>query len=304
MRSSALFPWLAAVATIVLWASAFPFITLGLQGTGPIELAAMRFAAAGLVMAVILVAIRTRLPSRADIWRILACGALGIALYNILLNSGQRSVSPGAAAFLIAIQPIFTAILAERFLGERFGLAGWIGTAISLAGAALVAAGQPGGLSFGSGAMLVLLAAVCSGSYFALQRPLVARYGALRSAAMTLITGGVLLSPWLPAGIADAAAHPQTALVALYLALGPGVAGYLFWMVMLDRFGAARAANFLYLVPPVVTAMSIPLTGHRPDLAILAGGAVAIAGVAMVNLSKARANRLASQAANPSPEVV
>jgi EamA-like transporter family. len=291
MRSSALFPWLAAAATILLWASAFPFITLGLRGTGPIELAAMRFASAGLVMAAMLAIARSGLPRLADLWRIVACGALGIALYNILLNTGQKSVSPGAAAFLIAIQPIFTAILAERFLGERFGLGGWIGTAVSLCGAALVAAGQPGGLQFGSGATLVLSAAVCSGSYFALQRPLVVRYGAMRSAAMTLIGGGILLSPWLASGIADAAANPSTALVALYLGLGPGVAGYLGWMVMLDTFGAARSANFLYLVPPIVTAMSIPLTGHVPDIAILGGGAVTIAGVAIVNLSKARSSR-------------
>lgn len=297
MRSSPLFPWLAAVATILLWASAFPFITLGLEGTGPIELAAMRFAGAGLVMTIILVSIRAELPRPADLWRILACGALGIAAYNMLLNTGQKTVSPGAAAFLIAIQPIFTAILAERFLRERFGIGGWIGTAVSLAGAAIIAASQPGGLHFGSGATLVLLAAVCSGSYFALQRPLVARYGALRSASMTLICGGVLLSPWLTAGIADAVEHPSTALVALYLALGPGVAGYLGWMVMLDTFGAARSANFLYLVPPVVTAMSIPLTGHRPDLAIFLGGAVTIAGVAIVNVAKARGNRIAGGAA-------
>ncbi len=66
------------------------------------------------------------------------------------------------------------------------------------------------------------------------------------------------------------------------LGVFPAALGYASWTYALGYFGAARAANFLYLSPAVATALSAWLTGERPGLATLAGGATAIAGVVLV----------------------
>ncbi|WP_406855231.1 EamA family transporter [Alsobacter sp. KACC 23698] len=55
--------------------------------------------------------------------------------------------------------------------------------------------------------------------------------------------------------------------------------GYAAWTFALGCFGAARASNFLYLVPPVATVLAFLLTGEAPGLQTLAGGAIAVAGV-------------------------
>lgn len=273
---------------MLVWASTFPAITLGLKGIDAVPLAALRFAIAGGAMGLWL-AVRGNLSvHRHDIGRVVVCGGLGIALYNILLNTGQKTVSPGAASFIIAIQPVFAALLARVSLNEAFEKQAWFGTTVSMVGAAIVALSQPGGLRFGGGAMLVLAAAACSGSYFVLQRPLVAKYGAFKCAALTLMTGGLLLAPWLTIGIGQAAAQFPSAAAAVYLAVGPGVFGYVCWMVTLDAFGAARSANFLYLMAPVATAISIPLLGELPSPQMIAGGAVAVAGVVIVNTAHRR----------------
>ncbi|WP_408640615.1 EamA family transporter [Allosphingosinicella deserti] len=80
----------AALATILLWASAFPAIAVGLRYVDPAALAATRFAVAGGVAACWLACRARGLPQRADLARVVACGMLGIALYNLLLNLGQR----------------------------------------------------------------------------------------------------------------------------------------------------------------------------------------------------------------------
>ena len=281
-------PLLAAGAvafTIVSWASAFPFIRIGLQGLPPLQLASARFATAALLVLAWLAYRRPRLPTWPDGLRFALCGFLGIALYNALLNTGEKTVAAGAASFIVNTLPIFTALLAAVVLGERFNRWGWLGSLISLAGIAVIASGQPGGLTLGAGSTLILGAALCSASYFVLQRRLIPVYGALTCTAYTLLAGALLLTPWLPGAVHSLDGAPRGTLQAvLVLGVFPATLGYATWTFALGHFGAARAANFLYLTPAVATVLSALLTGERPGLATLCGGLLAICGVVLVAL--------------------
>ncbi len=275
----------AVVFTILSWAAAFPFIRIGLQGLSPLQLAAARFATAALLVIAWLAWRRPRLPAWRDALRFMLCGFLGIALYNALLNTGEKSVAAGAASFIVNTLPIFTAVLAVVFLGERFNRWGWLGSLVSLAGIAVIAHGQPGGLALGAGSTLILGAALCSASYFVLQRRLIPVYGALTCTAYTLLAGALLLTPWLPGALESLAGAPRGTLPAvLVLGVFPAALGYATWTFALGHFGAARAANLLYLTPIVATALSTWLTGERPGIATLCGGLMAIAGVVFVAL--------------------
>lgn len=284
---------LAALTTVALWGASFPAIHVALRDFDPVPLGALRFAIASAVLCGI--ALARRRPAHAprftgrDLVRVAACAGIGIAAYNALLNTGQTTVSAGAASFITNAQPIIAALLATWLLRERPGARVWIGSIIGFAGVTVIAAAQPGGLQFSGGATLVALAAACSATSFVLQRPLVARHGALLSAAAILLAGALLLSPWLGAGLAQARAAASTSLLAvLFLALASGVLGYLAWMRALDELGAARAANYLYLTAPWAAVLDWLVIGSRPSLAIYGGGAIALAGVALVNSARAR----------------
>ena len=275
----------AVAVTVLSWASAFPMIRVGMRELGPLELAAARFAVASVLALAWLAIRRPPLPMRGDAVRFVVCGVIGISIYNGLLNQGERTVSAGAAAFIVNVAPILTAILATAFLGERFSAWGWSGALISFAGVGLIALGQPGGLAFGGGASLVAGAALCTASYFVLQRPLVPRYGALACTAYTLISGALFLLPFLPGALPHLLAPGGAPLTATVVALGvfPAAIGYGAWTYALGRFGAARAANFLYLVPPVAALLGFAALGEMMSVLTLIGAAVAISGVAIVN---------------------
>jgi drug/metabolite transporter (DMT)-like permease len=274
----------AAAVTIIVWAAAFPAIRLGVREIEPIPLAAVRFAIAGTLAFCWLAWTRPPVPTGRDLMRFAACGLIGISIYNMLLNTGQLTVSAGAASFIINLQGVITALLAMLFLKENFRGLAWLGTAICVAGVGLIASAQPGGISLGAGASLVLGAAFCSGASFVIQRPLVARHGAMNAAAFNILMGTLFLLPWLPAGIAQTSQATWTGIsVVMFLGVFPGAVGYVTWMATLSAFGAARAANALYLVPPVATVLAIPLADEAPGLATLAGGAVVLAGVVIVN---------------------
>ena len=169
----------ALAATVLLWASSYSAIRVGLNAFGPGQVALARLAVASLVLAVYALAVRMRLPERRDLPTVLLSGFLAFGMYHVVLNYGQLTVSAGAASILIGTAPIFTALWATAFLGERLRVWGWLGFAMGLFGATLVSAGEGVGFGLDPRALLVLLAAVCVSVYFVLRKPYLAKYRAL-----------------------------------------------------------------------------------------------------------------------------
>lgn len=115
---------LALGVTLVCWSWAFAGIRVGLQGYQPHELALLRLAVAGPILVGYAAAIRLRLPDLRDLPRLVLAGLFSLVLYQLALNSGERTLDAGAAALLVNASPIFTVVLAGVFLRERLAAAG------------------------------------------------------------------------------------------------------------------------------------------------------------------------------------
>jgi drug/metabolite transporter (DMT)-like permease len=274
----------ALAVTVVFWASAFAGIRAGLEAYGPGQVALFRFLVASVALAGFAAVVRMRMPERRDLPAILLAGFLAFTFYHAALNYGEVTVSAGAASVLINTVPIFTALLAANFLGERLRPVGWVGMGVSFAGAALISLGEGEGLRLDSRALPIVLAAVSSSIYFVFQKPYLSRYGALAFTTYAVWAGSLLALPFLPGLVSQVPSAPLgTTLAMVYLGVFPTAIAYVTYAYAFSRMAASRAVSFLYLIPVLAYLIAWLWLAEVPTLLSVVGSVVTLAGVVIVN---------------------
>jgi drug/metabolite transporter (DMT)-like permease len=279
----------ALAVTVVFWASAFAGIRAGLEAYGPGQVALFRFLVASVALAGFAAVVRMRMPEGRDLPAVLLAGFLAFTFHHAALNYGEVTVSAGAASVLINTVPIFTALLAVNFLGERLRPVGWVGMGVSFAGAALISLGEGEGLRLDSRALPIVLAAVSSSIYFVFQKPYLSRYGALAFTTYAVWAGSLLALPFLPGLVSQVPSAPLgTTLAMVYLGVFPTAIAYVTYAYAFSRMAASRAVSFLYLIPVLAYLIAWLWLGEVPTLLSVVGSVVTLVGVVIVNARSRR----------------
>jgi drug/metabolite transporter (DMT)-like permease len=253
-----------------------------LETASPLVLGAGRFSLAALVSLIWCVySYKNKITLKHAI-RFLIAGFIGIFLYNVFLNYGQQSVSAGASSFIVNCNPLFTALIGFFILKQKVTIIHWLGITFCLLGVSIISIDQEGGLELGSGATLILFAATLTATYFHILKPLVLIYGAITSAAYTILFGTIPMFFWFPEMFGFVINSTNEVRIAfLWLALFPTTIGYLTWTYTVGHYGANKASLFLYLIPPISILLDFIWYNNIPSLYTILGGLIIILSVSL-----------------------
>jgi len=282
---------LAAFAAIVVWGISFVATKAVLREISPITLITIRFAlGVAFLNAVLASREKNLLPPRAFLPSLALMGCVGVLIHQMLQAFALTMTSAINTGWLIGLIPIWTAILAVLFRGERFGLFRAAGLVVGLAGTLIVITGgqistASLGLPSAKGDLLILVSTLNWAVYTVIGHATIRALGALRATTWSMTIGWLMLLPFFIARgswteIPRLTPSGWTALV--FLGVACSGLGYLFWYGALSRLDAGSVAAFLYIEPLVTLAAAATLLGEPIRPATLAGGALLLAGVAMV----------------------
>lgn len=284
-------PRLLAFIAVVFWGLSFVATRIALRDLSPVTLIFVRFVL-GLILLHGLLAVRRApfLPPR-PLWpQVAAMGFVGIFVHMLLQAYALRMTTAVRTGWLIGVIPIWSALLAALFLRERFGMAKVGGLLLGLAGVILIVTRgrfdpETFALPSTHGDLLVLISTVTWAVYTVISHGATRALGGLRATAGAMLVGWLLLAPFFIAshGWTELARVPVTGwLSVLFLGFGCSGLAYWFWGIAVSKTETSKVAAFLYLEPLVTLAAAVPILGETVGPSTLLGGAIVLAGVALV----------------------
>jgi drug/metabolite transporter (DMT)-like permease len=273
---------------VLVWGVNFAVVKYALDAIEPLAFNALRFVIASvLVFGVLRARGQLSLPAREDVPRVIALGLLGNVFYQMCFILGLDLTPAGHASLVLAITPILTAFLSMLTGHEHPGPRTWGGAALSILGVALVSGAgvRVGGRGTLVGTLILVGASLGWALYTVGARPIVRRYGSVRTTAWTLWVGAVglvalgmpslLRQEWASVGPAAWGGLAFSATFAIGLA-------YLIWYRGVERIGNTRTAIFSNLTPVVALFAGAVLLREQPSALSLLGAALTLGGVMVV----------------------
>lgn len=275
---------LAPFLFVLLWSTGFLGAKLGLPHATPLAFLFIRYLLVIALMASLALVLRAPWPRDGRQW--LHIGVSGLLVHALYLggvfSAIGKGLPAGITALVVGLQPLLTATVAGRLLGEKVLPRQWLGLGCGFVGVALVVSGKIG-TAFELDALWPALAALLGISAGTLYQKRFCPHFDWRSGAVAqflpsaLITGVVVFT--LDDFRIDWSGEFVFALGWLVLVLSVGAISLLNWLI---RHGSAvNVASLFYLTPPTTALLAWLLFGETLTGIALLGMALAVWGVTL-----------------------
>jgi len=275
------FATLALLVTTAMWGSTF-FLIKDLSDRIPaIDFLAIRFPIA--TVALLLIFPRAlRSLSRESRRRAAVLGVL-YAVAQVLQTIGLAHTAASVSGFITGLYVVCTPLLAAVLLGNRIGSMTWFAVALAMAGVGLLTL-QPGGLAFGYGETLTLVAAVIYALHIvglgAWSRP---QEAVGMSIVQLAVISVVCLIGAAPGGIV----LPETGrdwLSVVYMAVFAGALAMAFQTWAQAHLTATRSAIIMSTEPVFAALFAVLAGGEELTVRLVLGGLLVLSAMLIVEL--------------------
>lgn len=292
--------WAGFLSLTLVWGSSFLWIKVAVQETGPLTVVTVRLAFALLTLAGFLMARRPGLPRGGRMWGVLCLqGLMSTAIPWILITWAEQYIESAVATVLNATVPMFTIVMAHRFLHDdrltarrALGmLVGFLGVAVLVHEDFTAGGGAEGGrllsrVLLGNAAMLLSSAFYGASNVYA--RAKLRGVPSIVQAFYTMLMADAVM--WIVAPMVEVPfTLPVKGLTWLAIAwlgvLGAGIS-YLIFYYLLHAIGPTRVSVVTYTIPVVGVTLGVVFLHERLDWSLVVGTVLIVSGVWGVNRPK------------------
>ena len=275
--------YVMGVSVALVWGMGIVFAKAAIAHFPPILLMALRFAVTALALVWFVK------PPLGSLAKIFGIAFISSAIQYSLTFTGLKGLDASIATLVVQLEVPFLVILGMLFLKEQPTVLKWLGIGLAFSGVALIA-GEP---RLG-GAWLSMLLVIGGAFTWAIGQVLVRT---LKSIDGLTVTAWVavcatpqlfVMSAVFESGHVEAVRSAGWVVwgAVVYLGLVMTALGYGMWYTLVRRHEVHMVAPFLLLLPVFAVIGSVIFLGEELTLRSLAGGAIVIAGVALIVLEK------------------
>lgn len=305
------------IALAAIWGASFLFMRVAAPVFGPIPLMLVRCAIGAATLLAVLLYLGKSRDLVAHAGRLAVVGVLNSAIPFVLLGYAALTLTAGITSILNSLAPLWSAVVAFVWLGDRLTRAQVIGLMLGAVGVVVLASGGGGADSgavavseavgsssvatvvaeqndsiFGlsSGVLLAFGAGILATAFYGYAanyarrflvgvHPLATATGSQLSASLFLLVPGLLLWP----DATPQAAAPSNAIWLSAVVLGVVCTGlaYLLFFRLIATVGATRTISVTFVIPLFGVGWGYSFLGERIDLVTVVGGAIIILGTAL-----------------------
>lgn len=263
-----------------IWGSSFLFMRLAVHDFGPIALTEMRVGISAVFLLIVSAAMG-RLSTFLQHWRVISIGGLiSIALPFLFYSYASQTLTAGFMAIVNALAPLFAAIVARLWLGERLTRLRIAGLFIGFGGIAILVWDNFSLTVQGQGLAIAatIAAPLCYGiaasymtKHFKGLDPIACATGSVTASALFLLPFTLFTWPSEPiSGVAWVSAF----LIAI---LCTGIA-YIIFYRLIDNVGPSKTITVTFLVPPFGVFWGALILDERITLSVVLGAATVLCG--------------------------
>ena len=286
MTVKKLFPWIAALFTVIVWSETFISTKILLQHSlSPAEIFLARFTLAYVGM-LLLYHKKLFSDSFRDELRLFAMGVIGGSLYFLAENTALKYSTASNVAILVGTAPLSTAfILGAVYKEEKASPRQVLGSVITFLGMVIVVFNGQFVLHLNpKGDMLAIGASVCWGLYALILKNISAKYDILFITRKVFVYGiismGVFLLLTNPSSVSfSVLLRPQVWGNLLYLSLIASLLCFIAWNWSITQIGIVRATNLIYGQCFFTMAFSAVILGERITPMAIIGTVILIFGM-------------------------
>jgi drug/metabolite transporter (DMT)-like permease len=274
---------LELVVLAALWGASFLFMRVGAPEMGPVGLIAIRTLVAGVFLLPFLLFYNSHRGVRRHLPAIALVGVIGSAMPFALIAWATLTVTAGYASILNATTPMFGALVAWIWLGDRLRPSGIIGLLIGFAGVFV--------LVWGRGEMptpelgTAVAAALTATLLYALAATTTKRYLAevhpLTLATLSQLFAAVSLLPLALLAIPETMPSANAWWSVILLGVASTGIAYVIYFNLISQVGPTKTLTVTYLIPAFGLFWGWLFLGEGVSWSMVAGCVLILLGVGL-----------------------